>query len=200
MSQPVGTLVFDFHHPEQNFGRSGREEGRSEAEFGKRFVELYSQRFEKIHARTQRDSAVFVRELPVPASGIADLVVISWKPEQLANPTTIDGMLDAKPVTRAFEFKLSDWRKGLMQAHRYKYFADASILVLPDDRLRSVEPHLEMFHTLRVGLWIFSAARQILSTVYTPRPNSANKTKNSQLALRRALSAFLDQPGLGTRQ
>ena len=94
------------------------------------------------------------------------------------------------PTVRAFEFKLSNWRKGMMQAHRYKYFSHASILVLPRHKLTLVKPRLEIFRKLRVGLWGFTPETGSISCVYTPRPKQQYIAKHGRKAIQLATQAI----------
>jgi hypothetical protein len=48
----------------------------------------------------------------------------------------------------AFELKLRDWRKGLVQAYRYRYFCDSSIVVIPNDVAQRASQRLELFASL----------------------------------------------------
>ncbi len=61
---------------------------------------------------------------------------------------------EARPTLRsiAFEMKLSDWRRGLAQAFRYRSFACESYLVLDQTRIRPALDHAEQFIRANVGL------------------------------------------------
>jgi hypothetical protein len=52
----------------------------------------------------------------------------------------------------AFEMKLSDWRRGLAQAFRYRAFAAASVLVIDAGRIGPAAANLERFKRANVGL------------------------------------------------
>ena len=128
--------------------------------------------------------------MPISGNGIADLLVLSWSANPaLQEPEHLD-FEQLNPTLRAFEFKLSNWRSGLMQAHRYKYFSHASILVVPKHRLKSIKPKLAMFQTLRVGLWGFSQETKSITRLYTPRPKQQQIAKYSQKAIQLAKQAF----------
>jgi len=75
-----------------------------------------------------------------------------------------------QPTVRAFEVKLSDWRRGLMQAHRYSFFSDAAILVIPDSKLPLAKKSLPTFRSLNVGLWGYNEISKAITKVLTPRP------------------------------
>lgn len=98
-----------------------------------------------------------------------------------------DRLLALDPTIRAFEVKLSDWRKGLMQAYRYRFFADASILVMPDDKKHLVEPFLATFRQLNVGFWAFNGSTEAIDKVYTPRPQRPALTAQRRKAAATAL-------------
>jgi hypothetical protein len=52
----------------------------------------------------------------------------------------------------AFEMKLSDWRRGLAQAFRYRSFATFSFLVLDNTRTKSAVANADRFKRANVGL------------------------------------------------
>lgn len=52
----------------------------------------------------------------------------------------------------AFEMKLSDWRRGLIQAFRYRAFATIAILVLDDTRTGPAIANIDRFKRANVGL------------------------------------------------
>lgn len=61
--------------------------------------------------------------------------------------------VDGSPVlTMAFEMKLSDWRRGLAQAFRYRTFANSSFLVIDEARSKQAVANLERFQRANVGL------------------------------------------------
>ena len=110
----------NFHNPQQNF--PGRDRKRKpEAKFAEQFVRVYYDKFLKIHSRTRKNRTLFIREMPVSGNGIADLFVLSWSHSLAVQESESLDLEQLNPTLRAFEFKMSDWRSGLMQAHRYKY-------------------------------------------------------------------------------
>jgi len=170
-------VVFDysteFHHPIQNFS-SGVYHGKgTEHEFGELFSKKYSAKFFDIHPSSNRKHLFAVRELPINGSGIVDLVVVN---------TDDPFNFLANSFIRSFEFKLENWRTGLMQAHRYKNFSNASILVLPVHKMKTAEQSLDLFKALGVGLWGFSTKTGAIVRKYTPRPvKSPNMKRVSEL-------------------
>ncbi|MBI2193588.1 MAG: hypothetical protein HYU36_16555 [Planctomycetes bacterium] len=174
--------TYDFRHPKENLRGSNRQRGSPEAEFVDRFARAYLKRFGQVHSRTTKRATLFVREVPVHGNGIADLLALSWDRRQTHGKKATD-LAQLKPTVRAFEAKLSDWSGGLMQAHRYRYFAHVAILVVPKSKLKNVESHLDLFQTLRVGLWGFDRETETITSIYTPRPKSPGVRKYGDLAL-----------------
>ena len=194
MVDDLGIYEYHSHNPQENFSSSDTRQ-KPEAKFAEQFACAYRDRFTKIHSRTTKWRTLFVREVPVFGNGITDLLVLSWSksPAKQASGSLDFDKLD--PTVRAFEFKLSDWRKGLMQAHRYKYFSHASTLVLPCHKMRSVASQIEIFRKLRVGLWWFSTKNGTITCSYTPRPIRQQIPKYGQRAIRLAAQAVCSQFG-----
>lgn len=179
---------YPFHNPQKNFS-GGNTRPNPEAVFAKQFARSYCDRFSKIHSGTCKDRTLFVREVPVYGNGIADLLVFSWSNTLTQQESASLDLEQLDPTVRAFEFKLSDWRRGMMQAHRYKYFSHASILVLPKNKMKSVKPQLNLFRKLRVGLWGFLPETGAIACFYTPRPKQQQIAKHAQKAIRLAAQA-----------
>jgi len=179
---------YSFHNPQRNFSR-GDNRQNLEAEFAERFARAYCNKFLQIHSGTSKKKTLFVREVPVSGNGIADLLVFSWSQTLTQQESTSLDLEELAPTVRAFEFKLSDWRRGMMQAHRYKYFSNASILVLPRHKMKSVESQLNLFRKLRVGLWGFAPETGSITCFYTPRPKQQQIAKYAKKAIRLAAQA-----------
>ncbi|MEN9358724.1 MAG: hypothetical protein RL095_259 [Verrucomicrobiota bacterium] len=155
--------------PQKNFGLSGANE--PEKEFADAFSSVYMNSYACIHKPRVDEEQIFLREFPVPSLGIADLVSIS--------------MIDSEPrLIRAFEFKIDAWSKGLSQAFRYNYYADAAILVVPTKKLDAAQKSLDLFESAQVGLWGFDMKTLKIARVFTPRPKKAYMNKYRQIALR----------------
>ena len=77
-------------------------------------------------------------------SGIPDLLAVQ-APRPLAKRRTALNSI-------AFEMKLSDWRRGLAQAFRYRSFATFSILVLDNTRTKSAVANADRFRRANIGL------------------------------------------------
>lgn len=52
----------------------------------------------------------------------------------------------------AFEAKLRNWKRALMQAYRYKWFADYSYVVLDESHSKIAIENLDTFKKLNIGL------------------------------------------------
>lgn len=52
----------------------------------------------------------------------------------------------------AFEAKLRNWKRALMQAYRYKWFADYSYVVLDESHSKVAIENLDTFKKLNIGL------------------------------------------------
>jgi hypothetical protein len=121
---------------------------RTESSFGLSFTRILLTSFPKPYK--------VVRELPMNGYGVADLVCLTRM----------------KSVTNrlmAFEFKISNWRKALSQAYRYRYFANIAIVVMPMADAKKALTFLPTFRTLNVGLWAFDKASGRIMKYYTPR-------------------------------
>lgn len=194
MVDAFGIYQHNSHNPQKNLSASGTKQN-PEARFAEQFALAYRDKFRKIHSGTSKWKTLFVREVPVFGNGIPDLLALSWSHDQEVNLSTCLDLEELDPTVRAFEFKLSDWRKGLMQAHRYKFFSHVSILVLPNHKMKSVAPQIDIFRKLRVGLWGFSPETRAIECFYTPRPIKQQIAKYGQKAIRLAAQAVCSQFG-----
>jgi hypothetical protein len=194
MVDTLGIYEHHSHNPQENLSASGTKQN-PEATFAEQFALAYRDRFTRIHSGTSKGKTLFVREVPVFGNGIPDLLALSWSDDRAMQVSTCLDLEKLDPTVRAFEFKLSDWRKGLMQAHRYKYFSHASILVLPNRKMKSVEPQIDVFRKLRVGLWGFSPETGTIACSYTPRPIKQQIAKYGQRAIQLAAKAVCSQFG-----
>jgi hypothetical protein len=181
----------EFHHPVQNLNPKYEKSPGPEAEFTDLFAASYQVNFLGIHPGVTRRRTLFVREVPVNGNGIADLVVLNWKGR--VTSASIEKLRFGKsgPIIRAFEVKLSDWRGGLMQAYRYKYFSHASVLVVPRKKLETIKNHIDIFLTVRVGLWGFDPDSGKIIRTYTPRPKRQMIDKYGETAISTVVGAAL---------
>jgi len=127
------------------------------------------------------------REFALDGFGRADVLFMAWKLDP-ADEDFIAIALKNLKLT-AVEAKLKDWRKGLMQASRYRFFANRAILVLPSETTAVAVKFLDTFKALNVGLWEFDASINRLRKHFTPR---AGRPLNS-LARERAIRLILQR-------
>lgn len=164
-----------FHEPERNLPGRRPHVSTSETRFTIKFARAYIKKHISIHHRSKKNEIACARQLAINGFGIADIVSVSWESEKrIKSMLTVDEFLNSvRPTVRAFEVKLSNWRKGLTQAHRYRYFANAAILVMPNNKISSALNYLNTFKKISVGLWAFDIDSQRIIPYYTPRPSSA---------------------------
>ena len=124
--------------------------------------------FERIYFAEELGIALAGREFGLEGFGRADLVWLAW--ETAGRPREFTALALKKRVRlTAIEAKVSDWRKGLQQAFRYRYFAHRSLLVLPIETAEIASRFLGTFRKLRIGLWGFDPQTGRLLKWCTPR-------------------------------
>lgn len=77
----------------------------------------------------------------------------------------------------AFEFKLHDWKGGLMQAMRYRGYARRSYLVVPDSLSERVLAAAESLRQTNIGVYAFDCLNKeikLLMPSRTAKPLSAD--------------------------
>jgi hypothetical protein len=138
--------------------------------------------FERAYLESEAEASVAAREFGLEGFGCADLVLLGW---QSADSTGDFTALALKKQIRltAIEGKISDWRKGLHQAFRYRYFAHRSLLVLPMKTAGTAAQYLDTFRRLRVGLWGFEPRTGRLRKWCTPRATLPLNSKAWEKAL-----------------
>ena len=115
--------------------------------------------------------------------GVPDLVVFSRQRQSVQYVVTV-------------EFKLSDWRRALIQAFRHRNFGNEAYVVLDQARLGAVLPNLEAFETANIGLVTLDAT-DVVRIWHYPKPGLPFSSEFSRalartlLAPRRALPADL---------
>lgn len=187
-----------FLEPERNLPGRRPRVITTETRFTLLFAKAYIEQQRTIHHGTTKNKIICARQVAINGFGIADLVSISWasvgrdKTSFLVN----DFMKVTKPTVRAFEIKLNNWRKGMTQAHRYRYFADVAILVLPRERCEIARTFLSTFKKIHVGLWAFDTVSCHIVPYYTPRPASPIETKYRNRVLQIIAGTFRVLPVL----
>lgn len=134
----------------------------------KRKESNFLRKFEQVYLGAEGKAAVAGREFALEGFGRADLVWLAWQSRESADEFTALALKKRIRLT-AIEGKVSDWRKGLQQAFRYRYFAHRSLLVLPLQKAEIAAQFLATFRRLRVGLWGFDPATGQLKKWFTPR-------------------------------
>jgi len=66
----------------------------------------------------------------------------------------VNGWVPLAKEVIAIEAKIKDWKRGFLQAYRYKTFADNVYLAIPDDKIKCV--NFEMLTKNNVGLISFN--------------------------------------------
>lgn len=143
-----------------------------------RFLRL----FERFYLTEAGRAVVAGREFGMEGFGRADLVWLAWESKSATEEFTALALKKRIRLT-AIEGKVSDWRKGLQQAFRYRYFAHRSVLVLPMDVTKAAVPFLATFRRLRVGLWGFDCETAKLRKWCTPRSAAPLNRKAWEKAL-----------------
>jgi hypothetical protein len=170
-------LRFNAYNTRRNLpGEIGRRRG--EANFLGAFIRSVLLESPPLHA--------YGRNFPVPGCGIADLVICEL-PMCIVEDNSLAGL-----CLSAFEMKLFDWRKALQQAYRYKYYADMSIVVLPEEKVTRALQSRSLFEALGVGLWTLENStgviRKHVPAVKEEHPLNAVKRAHALSRLRARLT------------
>jgi hypothetical protein len=124
--------------------------------------------FERIYFAEDLGISLAGREFGLAGFGRADLVWLAWETDGSSEDFTALALKRRLRLT-AIEAKMTDWRKGLQQAFRYRYFAHRSLLVTPMETAEIAARFLDTFRKLRVGLWGFNPRTGRLRKWCTPR-------------------------------
>jgi hypothetical protein len=135
-------ISFGTKNPRRNLPRNMRFK-RAEIIFQSKFLRTYLNELEP--------KGIGGSQFEMPGFGIADFI---W--------ATANGSIDA------FEFKISDWKKGVGQASRYRSYACRSFLVLPTDVAQRIVAHIPTFESIGLGLWSFNSSTDSIVKHYTP--------------------------------
>lgn len=197
--------IVKFYEPRKNLPGKTSIPENDESRFAITFARTYLNHFESLHHKTTKTSIACAREIQINGFGIADFVVIAWDATRLPvcrrgreeKTSKFDSELfltSARPIMRAFEFKLSNWRRALMQASRYKFFANVSIVVLPIEKCGLPLKYLNTFKKVHVGLWGFDENSNRIVTHFTPKPNKPIDSRYQLLAVKLVASASKSLP------
>ena len=99
--------------------------------------------------------------------GIPDLVI--------ANLSSIDSSVQ---ILRsfAFEMKLSNWKRALIQAYKYRAFVNFSFVVIDQSKLRPVLKNLDQFVLSNIGLISVNTTGHISLHYYPERTDPYSKS------------------------
>jgi hypothetical protein len=150
---------------------------RAEANFLCSFERVF------VHGHCQTKQITW-RDFALQGYGIPDLITFAWNTQQTSvlSLEALRQKLQRQQFT-AFELKLHDWRKGLVQAYRYRYFCDCSIVVLPSGVAERASQHLELFASLDVGLWSFAPDTDVITKYFTPHQGTARNLEARNKAI-----------------
>ncbi|HEY5892676.1 MAG TPA: hypothetical protein VIT91_05540 [Chthoniobacterales bacterium] len=151
-----------------------------ESNFLARFEKVYFESELKTAAKEQKFATG--REFALDGFGRADLLFIAWTHLEATEDFTALALRNRLRLT-AIEAKIKDWRKGLMQAARYRFFANRALLVLPPEAVRTALTFLTTFRDLNVGLWEFDTTTNRLRKHFTPRSGRPINSKAREKAV-----------------
>jgi len=176
--QSVAIPKYQFAEPRNNLPNKQKGVASAEDRFTISFARAYVQQATKIHNGSQKTERFLVREIPVNGYGITDLLAIAWHPLPDEKFETVEAFVQvAKPTSRAFEMKLTSWRKAMPQASRYRNFAHQTITVLPPHEFDKACAYIHTFKCIKVGLWSFDKETCHINPFYTPRPHYPHSHK-----------------------
>ena len=142
----------------------------------------FLRKFERSYIAEELGIAIAGREFALEGFGRADLVWLAWAADAASDDFTALALKKRVRLT-AIEAKISDWRKGLQQAFRYRYFAHRSLLVLPMETAAVAARFINTFRRLRVALWGFDTKTGRLRKWFTPRCSQPISSAALQKAL-----------------
>lgn len=134
-------IAFGTKNPRRNLPASVR---------GKRTETLFQNAFLKQWFEENKENGVGGNQFEVSNYGIADFI---WVNSQ-------------KQIT-AFEFKINDWKKGLMQAVKYRAYAHKSFLIVPPNVAKRALSYQDAIKELGVGLYSFDKRTKEIQLLFT---------------------------------
>jgi len=167
----VHELNFGCFNTRRNLpGDTGRKRGESN------FLGAFTRQLLNV----QTTPCVFGRNFSMPDCGVADLVLF------MCNGT--DDSCLAKPdmiSIVAYEAKLTNWRRALQQAYRYRYYADQVFVVLPQERHAPALMNRKCFQQFGIGLCAYDASDKSIAVLCNPNFKGALNPKKREKALHR---------------
>lgn len=173
--RPTARVKFGCHDTRRNLPAASASK-RGEVNFLAKFERVYL-------AELPANEAGFAtgREFALDGFGRADILFMAWK--QSPEDEDFSALALKNLRLTAIEAKLKDWRKGLMQASRYRFFANRSVLVLPPATTAVAVRFLDTFKALNVGLWEFDPDTCRLRKHFTPRMGRPLNSKARERAV-----------------
>ena len=151
---------------------------RGESNFIAKFERAYLEAEQRKPSKRHHASG---REFALDGFGRADVLFMAWRSHEVIEDFAALALKSLR-IT-AIEGKLSDWRKGLVQASRYRFFANRALLILPPATCSIALPYLGTFRDLNVGLWEFDPATCRIYKHFTPRFGQPLNTKAREKAI-----------------
>lgn len=71
----------------------------------------------------------------------------------------------------SFELKLSNWKRALFQAMRYKTFSEYTYIVMPSEKKTLLIKNLNIFKENNIGIILFDTTTCSIEIIYNPRKN-----------------------------
>ena len=152
------TLSFNSRNPRKNLPaevRSKQAEGR------------FQNDFLKVWLKKNKRVGVGGAQFELSNYGIADYIWVNSS-----------GQIDA------FEFKLNDWKGGLMQAMRYRGYARRSYLVVPNTISERILAVADALRRTNVGVYTFDRINKEIKLLMSPRPAKPLSTDAYSRAMR----------------
>ena len=138
------SLFFNSRNPRKNLPVKVRSK-QAEIRFQNEFLEVWGRKLNR--------KGIGGSQFELSNYGIADYI---W-----VNPA---GQIDA------FEFKLHDWKGGLMQAMRYRGYARRSFLVVPDSITERVLAAAEFLKQSNIGIYTFNRLNKKIKLLLPSKP------------------------------
>ena len=102
-------------------------------------------------------------------------------------PDVVLALLDSETAPKkvihsiAFEMKLSNWKRALIQAYKYRAFSEYSYVILDNAHINPAIKNIEMFQTSNIGLLSININGDI-EKHYKPRKEKPYSSNNEATA------------------
>jgi len=117
-----------------------------------------------------KNSAYIIEEFISPF-GIPDYMVVEY------DNNSIKSII-------SFELKLSSWKRGLVQAFKYKSFSNISFLVLDGDKKELIKKNISNFKNSNIGLAVFNNKKEI-EILFLPSIESPYSSLNTKRVVKK---------------